>query len=109
MMKLHQDSDAFRVLLETLGDKTDLRIDVLEKDYYVTLLLQELASLQQQGLRAYFKGGTALYKALRSIRRFSEDIDISVDATGLNPSQERKALRRATKEYISSARKSSRR
>lgn len=27
---------------------------------------------------AYFKGGTALYKALRSIRRFSEDIDLIV-------------------------------
>lgn len=31
-----------------------------------------------EGLPAYFKGGTALYKALKTTNRFSEDIDFSV-------------------------------
>ena len=73
-MILHNDQDAFRVLLETIHNETGYRKDVLEKDYYVVLLLKELSELQRDGLPAYFKGGTALYKALKTTNRFSEDI-----------------------------------
>ena len=38
-MILHNDQDAFRVLLETIHNETGYRKDVLEKDYYVVLLL----------------------------------------------------------------------
>jgi len=62
-MKLHEDKAAFRVLLSEINRQTGYRMDILEKDYYVTLILHELAEKQSQGLRAYFKGGTALYKA----------------------------------------------
>lgn len=65
-MILHNDQDAFRVLLETIHNETGYRKDVLEKDYYVVLLLKELSGLQRDGLPAYFKGGTALYKALKT-------------------------------------------
>lgn len=78
-MKLHLDKDAFQVLLNNVHDRTGYRLDVLEKDYYVVLILKELAELQRAGLPAYFKGGTALYKALKTTNRFSEDIDLSVD------------------------------
>lgn len=69
-MKLHLDSAAFRVLIDAIHQKTGYREDVLEKDYYVTLILKELAEKQAQGLPAYFKGGTALYKALKTTNRF---------------------------------------
>lgn len=49
MMTLHQDPEGFRVLLEELNHRTSLRMDVLEKDYYVSLILQELAQKQQNG------------------------------------------------------------
>ena len=62
-MKLHQDKNAFRVLLEQIHERTGYRTDVLEKDYYVVLMLRELAEKQEDGLQAFFKGGTALYKA----------------------------------------------
>ena len=78
-MKLHEDINAFRVLLNDIYERTGYRLDVLEKDYYVVLLIEELAKKQQEGLPAYFKGGTALYKALHTTNRFSEDIDLSVD------------------------------
>ena len=42
-MKLHQDINAFRVLLEQIHERTGYRTDVLEKDYYVVLMLRELA------------------------------------------------------------------
>ena len=87
-MKLHQDKNAFRVLLEHIHERTGYRTDVLEKDYYVVLMLRELAEKQKDGLQAYFKGGTALYKALKTTNRFSEDIDLSVDTRGCSRSQE---------------------
>lgn len=77
-MKLHEDKDAFRLLLDSIHERTGYRTDVLEKDYYVLLILHELAGFQAEGLPAYFKGGTALYKALRTTNRFSEDIDLFV-------------------------------
>ena len=39
-MKLHLDKEAFRVLLNDVHEKTGYRTDVLEKDYYVVLILE---------------------------------------------------------------------
>ena len=98
-MKLHKDKTAFKVLLDDIHEKSGIREDVLEKDYYVTLVLKELSIKQQNGLKAYFKGGTALYKALKTINRFSEDIDLSVDTRDCSRSQSDKRLENATKKY----------
>ena len=98
-MKLHEDKIAFRVLLEQIHERTGYRTDVLEKDYYVVLMLKELAAKQQTGLPAYFKGGTALYKALKTTNRFSEDIDLSVDTRECTRTQNDKRLEQATKKY----------
>lgn len=106
-MKLHLDRNAFDVLLGDIHSKTGYRTDVLEKDYYVVLILSELAEMQKDGLPAYFKGGTALYKALKTTNRFSEDIDLSIDTRGCSRSQSDKRLERATKKYVSLPRDSS--
>ncbi len=100
-MKLHEDKDAFGLLLENIHEKTGYRTDVLEKDYFVLLILQELSNFQADGLPAYFKGGTALYKALKTTNRFSEDIDLSVDTRGCSRTQNDKRLERAAKKYVS--------
>lgn len=78
-MRLHNDRDAFGVLLDSVSERTGIRMDILEKDYYVTLLLSELAEKQAK-LPAYFKGGTALYKSIGKMKRFSEDIDLTVES-----------------------------
>lgn len=98
-MNLHLDKNAFSVILNTIHERTGYRTDVLEKDYYVVLILKELAQLQKDGLPAYFKGGTALYKALRTTNRFSEDIDLSVDTRNCSRTQNDKRLEKATKKY----------
>lgn len=99
-MKLHKDKDAFSFLIEKIHEKTGYRSDVIEKDYYVVLILEELAKFQEKKeLKAYFKGGTALYKALGITNRFSEDIDLSVDTRKLSRTQNEKKLSAATKEY----------
>ena len=100
-MKLHLDKDAFRVLLNDINNETGYRLDVLEKDYYVVLILEELSNFQINGLPAYFKGGTALYKALKTTERFSEDIDLSVDVRNCSRTQSDKRLEAATKKYNS--------
>lgn len=53
-MKLHKDIDAFKVLLNEIHEKTGYRLDALEKDYYVVLILKELSIKQSEGLPAYF-------------------------------------------------------
>lgn len=101
MMRLHLDRDSFRVLINRVSEQTGYRTDVVEKDYYVTLILEELAGFQKEGLPAYFRGGTALYKALHSIRRFSEDIDLSVDVRGCSRTHGDKRMAKAAKRYAS--------
>ena len=98
MMKLHRDKTAFETLLLSESESAGIRADILEKDYYVTLILKELVDKPDQAF-AYFKGGTALYKAIRSIRRFSEDIDLTVSIHDCTNSQAKRRLERATLEY----------
>ena len=43
MTKLHEDRESFKLSLDQLHTKTGYRSDVLEKDYYILLILQELA------------------------------------------------------------------
>lgn len=98
-MKLHLDRDAFEAILLEIQENTGTRADILEKDYYVTLILEELSGKQAE-LQAYFKGGTALYKALGSVRRFSEDIDLTVSIADCSKTKAGKRLRSASKEYV---------
>lgn len=97
-MRLHNDRDAFGVLLDSVSERTGIRMDILEKDYYVTLLLSELAEKQAK-LPAYFKGGTALYKSIGKMKRFSEDIDLTVEIKDCSKSQGKKRLENAANSY----------
>ena len=99
-MKLHRDKFSFLNIIGLIHGVTGIREDILEKDYYVTLLLKELSE-KQETLPAYFKGGTALYKAQKSIRRFSEDIDLTICIDNCSGSQAKKRLETATKKYLS--------
>lgn len=99
-MKLHEDKYSFLNIIGIIHEASGIREDIIEKDYYVTLLLKELSEKQGE-LPAYFKGGTALYKAQKSIRRFSEDIDLTICIDGCSNSQAKKRLEMATKKYKS--------
>ena len=90
-MRLHLDRYAFDTIISNISKRSSVRRDILEKDYYVTLILNELAKRERQGY-AYFKGGTALYKGLKSIKRFSEDIDLTVNVCDCSNSQKKKRL-----------------
>ena len=76
-MLLHLNKFEFQNFIEIIKDREAIDRDIIEKDYYVCLVLKELAK-KQNYLKAYFKGGTAVYKILDTMNRFSEDIDLTV-------------------------------
>ena len=43
MMKLHLDKYAFDTVISNISKRSNIRSDILEKDYYVTLILNEQA------------------------------------------------------------------
>ena len=76
-MNLHLNRELFAEMIDTLNAREFVAVDIIEKDYYVCLILKEIAKSQGES-KAYFKGGTAVYKILDEMNRFSEDIDLTV-------------------------------
>lgn len=75
-MYLHRDIKAFRDMIEQVSVSSGRIPIIVEKDYYVTLILRLLSEQLEQ---CVFKGGTSLSKGFHVIDRFSEDIDITFD------------------------------
>ena len=63
---------------ESIADKVGLPAQVIEKDFWVTAILQTIFSLPIAE-HLVFKGGTSLSKGWKLIERFSEDIDVAVN------------------------------
>ncbi|MBQ5953038.1 MAG: nucleotidyl transferase AbiEii/AbiGii toxin family protein [Lachnospiraceae bacterium] len=76
MAWLHENKEEFRNAVLYTAEKEKLIPAVIEKDYYVTLILK---GLKEKLPFIVFKGGTSLSKCYKVIRRFSEDIDVTVD------------------------------
>ena len=77
-MYFHLNKKEFEEFIKLIVERANLDEDIIEKDYYVCSILKEL-SKNQEYLKAYFKGGTAVYKILDKMNRFSEDIDLTVE------------------------------
>lgn len=75
-MYLHEDKESFKDLIELVSGEIGRTPIVVEKDYYVTMILKRLS---EQLDNCVFKGGTSLSKGFKAIDRFSEDIDITFD------------------------------
>lgn len=92
-----------RMLFSRASEQTKLAAQVIEKDWWVTIVLQLLS---QSSCADYlsFKGGTSLSKAWGLIERFSEDADLALDHTffgidNTNRSQRLK-LRKTSRQFI---------
>ena len=77
MKYLHDNQTLFHDILLAVREETGIHSAIIEKDYYVTLLLQKIV---EKNPEIIFKGGTSLSKCHKIIKRFSEDIDIGVNA-----------------------------
>ena len=73
-MLLHNDKELFREVVISTAEKLGLVVPIVEKDYYVTMILMKLS---EECPDCVFKGGTSLSKCHHVIDRFSEDIDIA--------------------------------
>ena len=67
-----------RLILSSAETKIGLPAAAIEKDLWVTCVLQLLFSIDIHA-EFLFKGGTSLSKAGNLIQRFSEDIDIAIN------------------------------
>ena len=70
-------------VFEETAARKNLPAAVVEKDFWVCWMLQQIFSLQSFRDRLLFKGGTSLSKVFHAIGRFSEDIDLAVDYAAL--------------------------
>lgn len=73
-MYLHNDAELFQEVIISAAEWTKKDIAIVEKDYYVTMILKLLS---ERAPHCVFKGGTSLSKCHKVIDRFSEDIDIT--------------------------------
>lgn len=74
-MMLHKNKEDFTRVLNQVAMQTGFLLPLVEKDYYMTLLLSHLRELSPD---LVFKGGTCLNKIYFSYYRLSEDLDFSM-------------------------------
>ncbi len=83
MIGVHEDIDLFRAAVLHTARETGFLAELVEKDYFCSLLLDYLYADDNLGL--VFKGGTCLSKIHSDFYRLSEDLDfiipISPDAS----------------------------
>ena len=96
-MNLHNNRDLLQDAVLATAEYLAMREIYVEKDYWVTVALYEIfhSDIADQSV---FKGGTALSKCHKLIKRFSEDIDMVVLRNeGENDNQLKKKIRTISK------------
>lgn len=72
---IHENKDEFIKSLERASRKKGFLLPLIEKDYYLTLILSRVHELSEDLI---FKGGTCLNKVYYVYYRLSEDLDFSM-------------------------------
>ncbi|MCX5804247.1 MAG: nucleotidyl transferase AbiEii/AbiGii toxin family protein [Proteobacteria bacterium] len=72
---IHNNKEEFIKTLERASKKKEFLLPLLEKDYYLTLILSRVHELSDDLI---FKGGTCLNKIYYAYYRLSEDLDFSM-------------------------------
>lgn len=98
-MKLHHDLKFFSDTLRATSQHLDIKLEFVEKDYWISLVLSRLAQ-SRYSERAVFKGGTSLSKGYKLIDRFSEDVDLAIVNDGEVQGNQTKTLIRNIEKEI---------
>ena len=69
------DRDKLQKIIPVIAEKYNFRFETIEKDYYLTLILNNVESHLSD--KIVFKGGTLLNKIHLNYHRLSEDIDFA--------------------------------
>ncbi len=64
-MHLHEGKETFKEFIEQVAEDTGHAATVIEKDYYVTMILRLLS---QKLLNVVFKGGTSIKKIIKLLQ-----------------------------------------
>ena len=80
---LHLPAEEQANIIQTCAAKLGRRPEHLEKDVWICWVLQNLFAMPQC-LPMAFKGGTSLSKVFDAIRRFSEDVDVTISYRALD-------------------------
>lgn len=89
-MQLHKDKERFHDAIMAASAKFGFEPALIEKDYFATLFLKR-ATERINGL--VFKGGTSLSKCYKLIDRFSEDVDLTLDAEHFTQGRKRNSIK----------------
>ncbi|MBU0693308.1 MAG: nucleotidyl transferase AbiEii/AbiGii toxin family protein [Candidatus Omnitrophica bacterium] len=80
---LLKDGDK-KVYFDVVSNELDVTPQLIEKDFWVCWILKTLFTLPASGKHLTFKGGTSLSKCYNIIKRFSEDVDVSIERSFLS-------------------------
>ena len=95
-------------LVQLIAAELGVDASFIEKDWYAMRIIAALITVNTNGVRLVFSGGTSLSKGFGLIERFSEDLDFKVilPETGFNRPERRKyrmqlvnAIRSASSEW----------
>lgn len=103
-MTLHENGDLFEELIIAASASLGIPEVFVEKDYWVSSILQKLSKLDEaKKVKVIFKGGTSLSKAHKLIERFSEDIDLAIIVEGLSDGQAKSFIKTIEREILPSS------
>jgi len=90
VMNLRPNRELFEEIAQIMG----IAQSFVEKDWYVVQIIGIIAGIQHDNFGVIFSGGTALSKAHKLLRRFSEDVDFRVlELKGRSTRNSRSAFR----------------
>lgn len=84
------DRERLKDIIPAIAGKMKFRPAIVEKDYYLTLILNNIETLFTD--KVVFKGGTLLNKAHLNYHRLSEDLDFTYNAEFTARSQRSQAI-----------------
>lgn len=67
-------------LIDSASEILDLQKSIIEKDYYVTQVINSISDIENDYFNLIFCGGTCLSKAHKIVKRMSEDVDFKIHA-----------------------------
>ena len=96
-IRLHEDAELFRRAVNFTASETGYPPQLIEKDYFCTLLLEVLAAKSDD---LVFKGGTCLAKVHAGFYRLSEDLDFVIPMATNAARKERSARAAGLRETV---------
>ncbi len=88
-------------LITVTSEFLDLEDSVIEKDYFVTQVINVLSKIENEYFRLVFCGGTCLAKAYKIVHRMSEDVDFKIQLKKIDVNLSKTKFLKELKEFRS--------